>query len=99
MKAAEILRSLADMIDQNSDSEQTSSVELTPVEVPNDEHCDSAVMITPLQAKLELLKKSTGVDNVYDTNDTETDDLDQIKKCAGIPTAVQIASDDEPLDM
>lgn len=96
MKAAEILRSLADMIDQNSDSEQSSSVELTPVEVSNDEQCDSAVMITPLQAKLELLKKSTGVDNVYDT---ESDDLDQIKKCAGISTASQIASDDEPLDM
>jgi hypothetical protein len=98
MKAAEILRKLADLIDSNSQegsAEAPANVvahaELAPVEVDNTEGGTASTMIPPLQAKLELLKKSVGVDNVYDNQpcECECDELDTIKKHAGIPVIVQ----------
>jgi hypothetical protein len=48
-------------------------------------------MVPPLQQKLELLKKVTGVDNEFDRNHQEQpDDLARMKKMAGI----QISSED-----
>lgn len=40
-------------------------------------------MVSPLQQELELLKKATGVDNMYDN--CEDEELTIIKKNAGIP--------------
>lgn len=55
-------------------------------------------MVAPLQQKLELLKRAVGVDNMYDS-DQQEDELDQILKIAGVPTATIFdAGDDEPLD-
>ena len=112
MKTSEILRKLADMIDQHSsqgDEERpTNSVphaELEPVEVDNTDHTETSVMVPPLQQKIELLKKATGVDNIYDNEEEscgceEPDELEVIKQHAGIrPVTLHIASDDEPLDM
>lgn len=68
MRAAEILRQMADMIDAKSqpappehehEHEHTDS-DLIPV--PND------VFLPPLQGKYELLKKAVGVDNAFDEN-------------------------------
>jgi hypothetical protein len=102
MKAAEILRQLADLIDQNSEQSQAvPAADLTPVEVDNTDNTETSVMIPPLQQKIELLKKATGVDNHYDQCgcDEEPDELAMIKRHAGInPVVVQVASDDEPLD-
>ena len=120
MKPSEILRKLADMIDgQQSDSlDQAGAV---PAQVmPNDtydnpqddsvEHDPELaqapeVFLPPLQMKLELLKKATGVDNVYDDEEYEEgkqhsyDELDAIKRNAGINTVVIDAlGDDEPLE-
>jgi hypothetical protein len=105
MKAAEILRKLADLIDSHSDEGQVERpvntvphAELEPVEVDNTEGGEASTMIPPLQAKLELLKKSVGVDNVYDREDCDCgcdpcecspDELDTIKKHAGIPVIAQ----------
>ncbi len=66
MKAAEILRKLADMIDTHSDQtgeegRPTNSVqhaELAPVEVDNTDNTDSTTMVAPLQQKLDLLKQA-----------------------------------------
>lgn len=112
MKAAEILRKLADMIDQHStegDVERpVNSVphaELEPVDVDNTDNTETSTMVPPLQQKIELLKKSVGVDNHYDDEEScgcseEPDELEIIKQHAGIrPVALHIASDDEPLDM
>ena len=114
MKAAEILRKLADVIDQHSSEgdRPTNSVphaELAPVDVDHTDNTESSVVIMPLQAKLELLKKSVGVDNVYDEQgcdcgcdpcECEPDELEVIKRHAGVPVAaVQEMSDDEPLDV
>jgi len=67
MRAAEILRQMADMIDAKSQPEQAGPAE--------HEHTDSDlipvpddVFLPPLQAKYELLKKAVGVDNTFDEN-------------------------------
>lgn len=105
MKASEILRKLADMIDQHSDEgsveRPTNSVqhaELAPVEVDNTDHTTSSVMVPPLQAKLELLKKATGVESHYDDEcgcGEEPDELDIIKQNAGLPTVVMTTAGED----
>ena len=120
MKPSEILRQLADMIDsQQSDSlGQAGAVpaQVMPADTydhpqADDEANDSdlaqspEVFLPPLQMKLELLKKATGVDNVYDDEEAEDeeqhsyDELDAIKRNAGINVvALDALADDEPLE-
>ena len=99
MKAAEILRKLADVIDQHSSEESRPSnsvphAELEPVAVDNTDNTETATMIAPLQQKLELLKKS--VENQTCSTcgaspcgcDGEEDELSFIKRAAGVPVAV-----------
>jgi hypothetical protein len=112
MKAAEILRKLADVIDQHSSEDRpTNSVphaELEPVEADHTDNTEVTTFVAPLQAKLELLKKSVGVDNVYDEQscgcecdpcECDSGELELIKQRAGVPTiAVQEMADDEPFE-
>ena len=106
MKAAEILRKLADLIDQHSSEDRpTNSVphaELEPVTADNTDHTEQSAFVAPLQAKLELLKKATGVESHYDqeTCDSPEDaELDLIKQRAGVPVvAISELADDEPLE-
>ena len=68
MKASEILRKLADVID----SQETAAVNsgehnrntLEPVEVDNIDHTEAHTFVAPLQQKIELLKKAVGVDSL-----------------------------------
>ena len=106
MRASEILRGLADLIDSaesGQSSMQTGSqnvaVELAPAQEPAAEQPQTAVttFVPPLQAKIELLKKSVDVDSIYDQGG---DELAQMKKRAGINTvATDEAASDEPLDV
>ena len=104
MKAADILRKLADVIEQHSSEESRPAnsvphAELEPVEADNTDNTETSTFITPLQAKLELLKKATGLDNAYDTPCDGADELDVIKQNAGIPVvAVSEMADDEPFE-
>lgn len=61
------------------------------------------VFMPPLQAELELFKKSTGVDSVYDGEDEEQsdedyeeeeqeDELDCIKRMAGLEPTVMMTA-------
>ena len=86
------LADLADLLDQN-----TAQQRPTKASVEEPELDPNPVMVTPLQAKLEILKKSEGIPNIYDSEGR--DEMAAIKKNAGITTAQQEASDDEPLDM
>lgn len=92
MKAAEILRKLADMIDTHSDDQvqAATTVELTPVDVDSTDNTELSTMVPPLQAKLELLKKAVDVDSHYD----QDDELELMKQRAGISPAVIVASED-----
>lgn len=108
MKTSEILRSLADMIDKNQSN--AGEQEVTTQQDNIDDEVDT--FVPPLQAKIELLKKSVGVDNVYDQADaeqeepacgcdseSESNELDVIKNLAGIPVAaIQEMGDDDPIE-
>lgn len=112
MKTAEILRKLADMIDTHSDEGQsTAQVALEPVEVDNTEGGTVSTMVPPLQQKLEILKKSAGIDSHYDDYDDQGNPIDQgcgcnsaedaelalMKQRAGINPAVIVASEDNDI--
>jgi hypothetical protein len=91
MKMADIVRSLADKLD-GIEGSTSAPAGLTPVkDVPPGE-TDSTPMVPPLQAKLEILKKSEGLPSVYDTNGS--DELSAIKKNAGLSPCQQEASED-----
>jgi hypothetical protein len=105
MNIAEILRGLADKIasmeaGQAAPTQSMGQAQLQPVEVDNTDHTDDAVMIAPLQQKIELLKKSVGVPNAFDDAEAGApDELDVIKKNAGVaPIAIQVAEEDEPFE-
>jgi len=53
--------------------------------------------VPPLQAKIELLKRATGVNNVYNQEDN---DLARMQQMAGIhPVVADEAGSNEPLDI
>lgn len=111
MRVADLLRKLADVIaaaeGDDVSMDQTNKPELMQVDVSNDDTSDAGVFVPPLQAKLELLKKSVNVDNIYDQGgedsdltghgDDNEDELSRVKKLSGINVvAQQEAVDDEP---
>ena len=112
MRASEILRKLADVIDAQEGGQiapqiqaapQTAHpnvrVALAPAEEPAAEQPQTAIttFVPPLQTKIELLKKAVDVDSIYDQGG---DELAQMKKHAGInPAVLDAAGDDEPLDI
>lgn len=122
MNIAEILRGLADKMDSIGGGvpHQDQSAQLHQVEPSNDENPDvnTDSMVSPLQQKLELLKKAAGVDNAYDDGEQLShdhaggceecgcdpcecgpgDDLDIMKRNAGLPVVVQLASSDNDIE-
>ena len=104
MKTAEILRNIASMLDAE---EQQTAQQPVVININNGEVADTSTeqeepvsddlgtMVPPLQQKIELMKKSAGVESAYD----EDDELATIKKNAGLsPTAIIDAEEDEPFD-
>lgn len=98
MRAAEIMRKFADLVDTalgnkghliKVDSEMPGEYE--PSEVDPD-----PVMVPPLQQHLELLKRSAGIENFYDEEESEEDDGDCGCGCNGAGTCQ--TSEDEPED-
>ena len=108
MKMADILRNLADELDGNEQGgdDATRPRNTAPTgdhfqhDVDdgvnsangNDELDMDPIMLPPLQAKLEILKKSAGIDSFYDE---EKDELEDIKKLTGIKAVMQHETDDD----
>jgi len=108
MQISDLLRKLADLIDQtegvtsSDDSESQNNLgcrdHLEVVDVDNTDETDSETMVSPLQQEHELLKKSQGVENNVDEFAEEEDDegfdkeLERMKQIAGI------GQDHEPTD-
>lgn len=84
MKMSDVLRQMADKIDsiENDKQSQDDSSQNEP-ELDN-----NPVMVPPLQQKLELLKKASGVPSTYDDSE-QPDELDQVKKNAGLTAVIQ----------
>jgi hypothetical protein len=104
MKMADILRSLADKLDGiegGGEIEQPANTGATVDNVDDSDNTNNdieitGVMVPPLQAKLELLKKATGVDSHYDSEGS--DELDDIKKLTGLKAVIaQEAGEDNDI--
>jgi len=100
MKMSDILRDLAELLDQHQGqgadmSQNMTQQRMTPVKSVEPELDDEPLMVPPLQAKLEILKKSEGLPSVYDNEGD--DELAAIKKNAGLTAAQQEAAEDNDI--
>jgi hypothetical protein len=107
MKMADILHSIADMLDQQesgsnmgrqaSDFQHNVDASAEKADCRSEPELDlNPIMIPPLQQKLEILKKSAGMDNAFDCD--TSDELDDIKKLTGIKAVVQhVAGEDNDI--
>jgi len=97
MKLSDIMRDIANLLDQQSDDQPggATNTHLKPVQAPEPELNDEPLMVPPLQAKLEILKKSEGMPNIYDGEGN--DELAAIKKNAGLTAAQHEASEDNDI--
>ena len=86
MKIADLLRRVADAVDQEQnaarpDEQIQNPAELNsvdvglPVAVPDNQDAGSEddLMVPPLQLKMELLKRAVDVDNIYDAGEPRAD--------------------------
>lgn len=99
MKAAEILRKFADLLDQHESDQETPTNQATliPVSADNTDDTEVTTMVPPLQQKLELMKKMVGDESSCDSDGS--DELSIMKKNAGInPVIVAMADEDEPFE-
>jgi hypothetical protein len=91
MKLSDIMRDIANLLDQQGDDPQggATNTHLKPVQAPEPELSDEPLMVPPLQQKHELLKKVAGVDNTYGNDDQpeQGDELGRMRKMAGIVVA------------
>jgi hypothetical protein len=91
MKLSDIMRDIADLLDQQVDDPQggATNSHLKPVQAPEPELSDEPLMVPPLQQKHELLKKVAGVDNTYGNGEEPEpgDELGRMRKMAGIVVA------------
>ena len=106
MKMADVLHSIADMLDKQDGGDISGDnmgkeaddfqheVHDGAEEAGSDTELDqNPVMIPPLQQKLEILKKSVGMDNAMDG-----DELGDIKKLSGIKAVIQhVAGEDNDI--
>ena len=96
MKMADLLRQLADKLD-GIEGPNSAATTTEPEQSTDDGSEQQPVFMAPNQQKLELLKKGVGVESEFD--DEGSNELDAIKKNAGInPAVIHAASDDEPLE-
>lgn len=101
MKMSDILHSIADMLDQKDDElNAPKNTEKSADDFQHDvddgaesgnKDANVGDFIPPLQTKLEILKKSVGMDNAFNQND----ELNDIKKLSGVKVIQQIANDDD----
>ena len=116
MRASEILRKLADVIDsvETGGDEQSTQTQpqasLNQIDVDHTDNTEqNGTFVPPLQAKIELLKKAVNVDSTYDQHGPDEDptghgadnedELQQMKKRAGLnPVVADASADDEPLE-
>lgn len=85
MKVAEILRSLADVIEKSETVEPYNGMKKIDVNDGDQTSDDTGMFISPLQQEMELMKKSAGVENAFDDPEEEqSDEIEQLKLMAGL---------------
>ena len=112
MRASDIIQGLEELIAVIRHNEQSAQFQepttmakpmiAVDVEPTNSVGQEADVFVPPLQAKIELLKKATGVASTYD-GEGEQDELARMQQMAGIqkphPVVADEAASDEPLDV
>ena len=86
MRLADILRTLADKMDNIESGSGNDQMAAATQGMDGTVPSSDPLMIPPLQQKLEILKKSAGIDSFYDG---DADELDDIKKLTGIKAVMQ----------
>jgi hypothetical protein len=92
MKIADVLRQVADAIDQQEagapDEKIQNPAELEPIKggiavssPDNVDRTEDELMVPPLQLKTELLKRAVGVDNIYDPGEPRADEAHENQSC------------------
>lgn len=106
MKMADVLHSIADMLDKHDGGDisgDNMGKEGDDFQHEVDDGAEEAgagdvqvgVMIPPLQQKLEILKKTAGMDNAMDGDE---DELNDIKKLTGVKAVIQhVAGEDNDI--
>ena len=92
MRLADILRTLADKMDNIESGSGNDQMAAATQGMDGTVPSSDPLMIPPLQQKLEILKKSAGIDSFYDGGN---DELDDIKKLTGIKAVMQNETDDD----
>lgn len=103
MKISDLLRALADQVDGAQPDpvvgkaiQHITKIEADPENSTDDEEVTQ--FLPPLQAKLELLKKSEDLPNIYDGQD-DSNIIRSIRKNAGIKSSsISLADDDGPFE-
>jgi hypothetical protein len=105
MKVNDILKQLADFVNNHRSGEQPERAVQTNAEGQELAREPDDLFVPPLQQKIELLKKAVGVENIYDEDQQareaeeaeakkstaeEEDELDRMKRAAGIPAAAVV---------
>ena len=92
MRMADVLRNIADELEGKEGHHAPENTEKSSDdfqhkvgEVDHTDGSDGQTMVPPLQQKLELLKKVSGVPNMFDQGE---DELDDIKKLTGIKAVI-----------
>jgi hypothetical protein len=99
MKMADVLRDLADKLDsiESGTDDTPKQTGLNPVGDVQGGDTDTSKFVPPLQTKLEILKKSAGLPNVYDNDEQDGDELAMLKQRAGLSPCQQEASEDNDI--
>jgi hypothetical protein len=101
MKIGEILRTIADAMDQHEAQPAVTEprddvqnyVDQEQVQVSNNVEDPEDLFLPPLQMKIELLKKAVGVENVYD----DGTDTEQHEEYVGSPDTQQDSGNEDEL--
>jgi|TARA_R110000851_G_scaffold102354_1_gene218897 hypothetical protein len=103
MKISDLLRALADQVDGAQPDpvvgkaiHHITKIEADPANSTDEE--EPTQFLPPLQAKLELLKRSEDLPNVYDDHD-DNNTIRNIRKNAGIKSSsISLSDDDGPFE-
>jgi hypothetical protein len=124
MRASEILRRMADLIDGKETGGEGTEIGNRPVTgavdtapamdtagIEGQAQVNTKSMTPPLQQKLELLKKVAGQESAFGSDEDicpecqcqpcdcgDHNELDIIKRNAGLPVVVQLASADNDIE-
>ncbi len=96
MKISDVLRSLADAVAEKETHDSIGNQAPEQTDTGDNQTDQTGVFVSPLQQKMELLKKSVGVENIYDNPEEagDKDELEAIKKLSGIASVIQHETSD-----